>query len=583
MTPPLRLLTVALLAATWPAAGATPGQEQPALSKTTVETGLPRAPEQEAVVFEHADLKFRVDPQQQRIDGDATLAFRATRPLQRLVVDLDRNYAITSVAVDGKPLPASAWSNPEGRMTVDLPAPLAADAVATLRIVYGGKPHVAARAPWDGGFVWATAPTGEPWVASAMQGEGCDLLWPCIDHPLGEPLLVDQAITVPAPLVAASNGIAMGMQEHDGWRTYKWRARSPDTYAIAINVGPYELLSAEYQSRYGNTIPLRFWHLKGNAAQARKLFAEFPKLLDFFEATIGPYPFADEKMGVVETPHLGMEHQTINAYGNGYKPTEFGYDWLLNHEFAHEWFGNQVTNSDWDDMWLHEGFGSYMQPLYLQWLHGDREYQAWLLDQRRTLSNDEPLVSGHTMTGEAVYSNETGPGLDIYYKGSLLLDSLRALIGDEAFFQATRQLVYGRTDPAPGNFEPRYGTTGDFIQAVNAATGRDYGWFFDVYVYSADLPELVATRDATGLSLQWKSLGDKPFPMPLQVRVDGRDIDVAMAGGRGRVDMPAHASYTSDPHSRVLRAEPRFEAWQDWSAEQAKAKTKTQAKTQAAE
>src|SRR5690606_10276631 len=321
MKPSPGLLSFALFAAAWPAVGqerdATPPPGQAALSQTTVASGLPRAPEQEAVVFEHADLKFRIDPARQHIDGDATLTFRAMRPLQRLVVDLDRNYTVSAVAVGGQPLAAGAWENPEGRMTVTWPSPLAAAGVAHLRIVYGGKPHVATRAPWDGGFVWATAPTGEPWIASAMQGEGCDLLWPCIDHPQGEPLLVDQAITVPAPLVAASNGVAQGMEERDGWRTYRWRARSPDTYAIAINVGPYELLSADYESRYGNTIPLRFWYLKGNEEKARGLFAEFPKLLDFFEGTIGPYPFADEKMGVVETPHLGMEHQTINAYGNG--------------------------------------------------------------------------------------------------------------------------------------------------------------------------------------------------------------------------------------------------------------------------
>ena len=572
----LAISALCLLLAGLPAAAATPA-EPPGLSAFTAQSGLARAPEQLAVLFEHADLRFRVDPEHQRIDGDATLSFRALSPLQALVVDLDRNYTIASVEVDGEALPTSAWSNPEGRMTVRLPTTLAQGATARLRIRYGGKPHVAVRAPWDGGFVWAKAPTGEPWVASAIEGEGCDLLWPCIDHPEGEPLLVDTAITVPAPLVAAGNGIAMGMQEHDGWRTWKWRARSPDTYAIAINVGPYELLSAEYPSRYGNTIPLRFWYLRGNEAKARQLFTEFPKLLDFFEGTIGPYPFGDEKMGVVETPHLGMEHQTINAYGNGYKPTEFGYDWLLQHEFAHEWFGNQVTNADWDHMWLHEGFGSYMQPLYLQWLHGDREYQAWLLNQRKTLVNAVPIVSGRSMTEEGVYNGQTGPGNDIYYKASLLLDTLRYLIGDKAFFDATRQLVYGRTDPLPGNFQPRYATTGDFIDAVNAATGRDYGWFFDVYVYAAPLPELLATRDASGLSLQWKVVGDKPFPMPVQVRVDGHDVDVAMADGRGHVAMPAHALYTIDPHSRVLRVEPRFKLWQDWTLEQMKAMAKKKA------
>src|SRR5690606_16357722 len=181
----------------------------------------------------------------------------------------------------------------------------------------------------------------------------------------------------------------------------------------------------------------------------------------------------------------------------------------------------------------------------------------WLLDQRRTLANVQPLVSGRSMTGEAVYSDETAPSLDIYYKGSLLLHWLRAPIVDDAFFDATRLLVSGRIDPLQGNFMPDEGTTADFIEAVNAATGKDYRWFFDVYVFSAELPELIATRDATGLALQWRAPDDKPFPMPVQVRVDGRDIDVPMTGGRGRVEMAPHTLYTIDPHSRVLRAEPR--------------------------
>jgi len=545
--------------------------EQPALSATTMASGLPRAPQQEAVAFELAELSFRVDPARQSLAGDAKLRFRARQPVDSLVVDLDRNYRIDLVELDGRPVDGSHWSNPEGRMTVDLPALLAAGEAVTLRIRYAGTPHVANKAPWDGGFVWAKTPSGEPWIATAVQGEGCDLLWPCIDHPQGEPLEVVQHVTVPSPLVAAGNGIAEGMDEKDGWRTWHWRAKNPDTYAIALNIAPYELLSADYTSRYGNTIPLRFWYLAGNKAKAEGLFAEFAPMLDFFEDMIGPYPFADEKMGVVETPHLGMEHQTINAYGNEYRKADAGYDWLLQHEFAHEWFGNQLTNVDWDDLWLHEGYGSYMQPLYLQWLRGDMEYMAALMKMRAALMNQHPVVSGRNMTEHDVSMKERGPGNDVYYKGALMLHTLRGLIGDDAFFRATRELVYGTDAPKPGNFKPRYASTNDFIGIVNRITGKDHGWFFDVYLRSAQLPELLATRDATGLSLRWKTQGDKPFPLPVQVRVGRRDVEVAMAGGRGHVDLAAGETYTLDPHSKVLRALPHIVEFQEDAAARAKA------------
>jgi len=535
------------------------------LTALTASSGGPRTPEQIAVRFEAADLQIRVDPRRKRIDGDAALTFRAESPVPRLVVDLDRDLRVSAIDVDGVALKAGTWSNVEGRLVIPLAKALGAGDTTKVRIRYGGKPHVAKRAPWDGGFVWGKTAGGQPWVATAVQGEGCDLFWPCIDHPLAEPESVELHITVPAPLVAASNGVATGMDEKNGWRTYHWRTRSPNTYAIALNIGPYALLSDEYRSRFGNTIPLRFYYLPEHEAKARELFAEFAPMIDFFERTIGPYPFAEEKMGIVETPHMGMEHQTINAYGNKFAKAPEGYDWLLQHEFAHEWFGNQLTNADWDDMWLHEGFGSYMQPLYGRFLHGDRAYFAGLHRMRAGILNKAPLVSGKPHSVEEVYNKDRGgPAGDIYTKGAYVLHTLRELIGDEHFFRSVRRLVYGTDDPRPGNFHPRYASTREFAQIVNHVTGRDYGWFFDAYVYTAALPDLQTSRDASGLTLTWKTPNDKPFPMPVEVRVGDRVETLAMTGGRGHLALPDGASYTIDPGSKLLRREPHIEAYQKY-------------------
>lgn len=529
----------------------------------TLATDQPRTPEQEAVRFDKADLSIKVIPDERRIEGVAVLDFTATGELSRLPVELDTLFTIGSVAVDGVALPAEGWRNDEGRLWVELGRTLRPGDTVSLRIAYAGQPRVAPQAPWDGGFVWAAAPSGEPWIATAVQPEGCDLFWPCIDNPLAEPGRVDLHITVPSDLSSPSNGRFLGKEDHgDGWTTWNWSAANPNTYAIALNIGPYAEVSTDYRSRFGNTIPLSYWHLKtDHPDKVAALFAEFAPMMDFFEQTVGPYPFGDEKMGVVETPHLGMEHQTINAYGNGYKLDGKGYDWLLHHELSHEWFGNQLTNRNADDMWLHEGLGSYMQPLYLRWLRGEQYFQAELLAQRNQLINRYPVVSGQARSEDEVYQGETGPGLDIYNKGSLIAHTLHMLIGDEAFFRSLTRLVYGRPDPRPGNFSPRYASTDDFLAIVNEEAGRDLTWFFRGYLYQAALPDLRQTRDADGLSLEWVVGDGAAFPMPVEVEIDGRRSTVAMTGGRGRIAAPAGAHVRIDPDNKVLRRLDFIEAW----------------------
>lgn len=529
----------------------------------TLATDQPRTPEQEAVRFDKADLSIRVMPEQKAIDAVAILDFTALSPVSVLPVELDTRFDISAIAVDGTTLDAADWRNDEGRLWIQLGRDLAAGDAVSIRIAYAGQPREAPRAPWDGGFVWGTAPSGEPWIATAVQPEGCDLFWPCIDNPLSEPGRVDLHITVPSNLAAPSNGRFLGKQDHgDGWTTWNWSAANPNTYAIALNIGPFEEMTAQYESRFGNTIPLSYWHLRSDdPVEVRALFAEFAPMMDFYEATVGPFPFGDEKMGVVETPHLGMEHQTINAYGNGYRLDGKGYDWLLHHELAHEWFGNQLTNTNADDMWLHEGLGSYMQPLYLRWLHGERYFQAELLEQRNDLINRFPVVSGVQRSEDEVYQGDVGPGLDIYNKGSLIAHSLRMLIGDEAFFRSVTRLVYGRPDPRPGDFTTRHASTDDFLAIVNEEAGRDLTWFFRGYLYQAALPDLRETRERGRLHLEWVTGDGAAFPMPVEVEVNGRRFTVPMTNGRGDIAVDERAHVLIDPDSKALRRLDFIEVW----------------------
>ncbi len=570
MTPRLLLAAslTALIAAAPPPSQKGAQKGLPPITAQTERSGGAIDPERAKQQLDTVDLAIEVMPANQSIAGVATLNFTAKAPLTRLLLDLDRNLPVSAITIDGKALPRSSWSNPEGRLIVDLPTRVEPEGKVSARITYGGTPHVAVNAPWDGGFVWSKTPAGLPWVATAVQGEGCDLFWPCLDFPTAEPQSVDLHITVPKGLKAPSNGVLIGVDTlADGRTTWNWQAKHPNTYAIALNVAPYEEISGIYKSRFGNTFPMSYWYLPGEEKQAKALFAEFAPTIDFFESTIGPYPFADEKVGVVETPHKGMEHQTINGYGNGYAKAPEGFDWLFQHEFAHEWFANQLTAADWDDMWLHEGYGTYMQPLYGRWREGEGRYAAMMLANRVDIVNRAPIVSGKPRSEEDVYQlDKGGPGIDIYYKASWMLHTLRYLIGDQAFGDVTRLAVYGRTDPKPGNFQPRYSNTAEYQHYVEQVTGSDYRWFFDVYLRQAALPDLIEARDGGKLMLTWKVPGNLPFPMPVEVQIDGRTVQLAMTGGSDTIAVAPGAHVVLDPNSRILRRSIAVEETQAWRA-----------------
>ncbi len=535
---------------------------EPPITELTERSGGTIEPERAALRLEHVDLDLEVDAGRKYLSGTATLRLSTNARQTRLLIDLDKNFHVSGIQIDGRALAAGSWRNPEGRLIVDLPRAVAAGSTITARIAYAGRPHEAVNAPWDDGFVWSSW-QGKPWVATTAQGYGCDLFWPCLDFPAGEVKAIRMAITTGGE-AAIANGRLMSVQPMPGGRArWTWEARDINPYLVAINIGPYREISGSYESKFGNKVPLHLWHLTGKDKQAAGLFAEFAPTLDFFETMIGPFPFAHEKLGVVETPHLGMEHQTVNAYGNDYRKDATGFDWLFHHELAHEWFGNQMTAADWDDFWLHEGYGQYMQPLYGQWREGEARYAAMMADQRRNIVNRQPLVSGRSRTSDEVYQLEKGgPGQDIYHKGAWVLHTLRYLIGDRAFFDATTRLVYGRPDPKPGNFSPRFATTDEFQALMNAAAGRDLRWFYDVYLRSAALPELVETRDGDRLTLEWKTPRNAPFPLPVEVQVDGVVQRVAMEGGRATITVPTGAHVVIDPMARILRRNPAIEAMQ---------------------
>ncbi len=511
------------------------GPQLPAQT-TVYDSGGELMPEQAAYDVTFYDLRVQVFPDEQRIEGLLRAEAKVVQPMYWLVLDLD-----TLLAVNG------AWRFSESgkrelrpfrregsKLWIDLGATQQPGQKLIAEVAYGGKPRPAPRAPWDGGFDWSKTTTGAHWIATSCQGEGADIWWPVKDHVSDEPDSMALQVRVPDPLVAACNGRLRKTEKHaDGTTTYHWFISNPiNVYNVALNIAPYRTIEGTMDCVAGGQYPVVFYVLPEDYEKGQKLFPEILEHLRFFEKFIGPYPFRADKYGVAQTPHLGMEHQSIIAYGANFSNTsmtrgkDWGFDALHQHELAHEWWGNLVTNSDWRDMWLHEGFGSYMQPLYVEQLHGKERYREYMQSMRR-FSNTLPVAPRASKTSKEIYK------APIYVKGAWVLHTLRFLIGEDAFFRALRRMAY--PDPAMEKItdgrQARFATTDDFLSICKAESGMQLDWFFEVYLRQAALPKLYSKIENETLKLRWESpVGEMPFPMPVEVEIDGK---------RRRIQIPA--------------------------------------------
>ncbi len=524
--------------------------------------------EQAAYDVKSYDLSVAPNIAEQSIKGTVIVKALIVKPLDKFVLDLDYPFTVESAALlNGKGAQTLKFERRAGKIWIDLGKTVKPGKTIEVRVVYFGKPKVAPRPPWVGGFVWSKTKDGSPWVATAVQNDGADLWFPVKDHPSDKADTTTLHFTVPENLVAASNGKLQSVVDNkDGTKTYNWFVSQPiSNYCIALNIAPYKVINDSVRSVTGEMIPIQFYVLPEDFEKGQSLVDLAKKYNAFFEKYLGPYPFRADKIGIAETPHLGMEHQTITAYGNGFKYSPDGDDWLLFHEFGHEWWANLVTAPDWNDFWIHEGFESFMDTFYVETTKGKDAYFAAMKARYRNLRNIKPVAPREAQTTTQIYMlppDYTKSDGDIYGKGALILNTLRYYIGDDAFFRALRRTAYptAAMEKVTNGKQFHFETTDDFMRTAEKESGKKLDWFFELYLRQPQLPKLIAEKQPNQLVLRWETPNNLPFPMPVDVEIGGAIKRVEMTGNTATIPLPTDAKYEIDPHGWVLMKSVDFSA-----------------------
>ena len=462
------------------------------------------------------DLNITINPEKKSIIGYNDISFKIIENTSKIQIDLFENMKMDSIVFNNKKL---TFKRDEIAVFVQFENPLIKDDLAKIRCYYSGNPVIAKNAPWDGGFVFNTDNNGKPWIGVAVQGTGASLWYPVKDSQSDEPDFgASIQVAVPNGLMNVSNGRFLGSQDlKNGYTRWDWEVKNPiNNYTITINIADYVHIHEQH-----NGLDLDYYVLRDNEAKARIHFEEVKPMMDCFQSKFGVYPFKNDGYKLVETPYLGMEHQSAVAYGNQYYKGYLGndlsgtgvgmlFDYITIHESGHEWFGNSITSKDIADMWIHEGFTQYTEIVFVECQFGYEKAMQYAYGLQKNVRNFSPIIGHYGV-------NKEGSG-DMYPKGALLLNTLRHITNDDAKWWKTL-LLYSET------FKHKIIDTQTVMDFFSKEMEINLTPVFNQYLKYINIPFLEFQTNNNAIEYRWKT-DVTNFEMPVDIIINNKEIRI---------------------------------------------------------
>lgn len=461
------------------------------------------------------DLDINIYPDTKNIIGSNTITYKVVKPNKTLQIELQKPLIIDSIIQNNKNL---TYQKTGFSHFINLRDNQEKNSLKKIKIYYHGQPKEAKNAPWDGGIVWSKDKKGNDFIATANQYIGSSIWWPCKDHPADEANSMEIKLTSPKNLINVSNGKNILIKKNkDNTVSYTWKVTNPiNNYSISLNIANYAHFSEIYKGLKGN-LDCNYYVLPKNLNKAKQHFKDVPKMLEAFEYWFGPYPFYEDGYKLIETPYLGMEHQSGIAYGNKYLKGYLGrpmgssnwgnkFDFIIIHESGHEWFANSITCNDIADLWIHEAFTSYSEALYLEFHYGKKAADEYVQGLKDLVQNDKPITGYYNVHDEG--SN------DMYTKGSLMLHTLRQIVNDDIrwrnILKGLNQEFYHQT--VSGKQIKKY---------ISDHTLIDLSEFFNQYLTTTKIPTLVLKTEHNKVYYKWENVIAN-FKMPVKIYLNDK-------------------------------------------------------------
>lgn len=462
--------------------------------------------------LEHYHLDIKVDPETKSIQGTNTVTYLVLSEAMRLQIELQEPMVLSKATQNGVEL---TFEKDGYSYLISLQEPQQIGQSYQVELQFEGSPVIAVRPPWDGGLTWSQDSNGLPFIANSNQGIGASIWWPNKDYAADEP---DQgvllSVEVPENLMDVSNGrlIKTDHDKKSKTKTYHWEVKNPiNNYGININIGDYVHFSEKYPGEKGE-LDMDYYVLRENLEKAKNQFKDASRMMEAFEHWFGPYPFYEDSYKLVETPYLGMEHQSSVTYGNNYANGYLGrdlsgtgwglkFDFIIIHESGHEWFANNITYKDVADMWIHESFTAYSENLFLDYHYGKAASSAYVLGTRKNINNDIPIIGPYGV-------NQEGSG-DMYYKGANMLHTIRQIVNDD---DQWRLILRGLNE----EFYHQTVTTKQIESFISQKAEVNLASVFDQYLRDIRIPMFSYYIQDGQLYFRWEN-SIQTFNMPVKV------------------------------------------------------------------